>query len=398
MGHACNSSGACTSATASLVGTATDPEADALTIEWRLVQNPERPLVTATFAPPNALSTQLTLQSGADGALSGAYTIQVCAKDALHDFVCAATTVTVTNQPPVAQPSGPGTVYHEPGAYRAVVALTGSGLDPEFSTTAEAGYLSFTWNAPTAAQDKGDPNAVVTPLTSSQRNPQFTVSRDCGGGCPARPLVGSYVFRLTVRDPSGATHQAPVTVQVENRRPTLATLQASSTLVRAGSQVSLSVTGQDLDGDPLTWRWSLTSPAGATGTLTPTGPGTATLQTDPAVRTGAYGVSVVANDGYENSLPATATIEINDPPLVSASGPATVGHSCNASGSCSATVALTGSATDPEGGLSYTWSLVSPPDGILSNFPLSGSLSSGAPVQTNLVLTAPPGVSLTGAT
>ena len=127
--------------------------------------------------------------------------------------------------------------------------------------------------------------------------------------------------------------------------------------VKAGATVTLNGSGSnDVDGDPLTFSWTLTTrPAGSSATLT----GATTVSpTFVADQPGQYIAQLIVNDGKVNSNPSTVTISSTNTPPVSNAGPNQVVFP-------PILVQLDGSgSTDVDGNtLTYRWSLTSVPSG-----------------------------------
>jgi len=130
--------------------------------------------------------------------------------------------------------------------------------------------------------------------------------------------------------------------------------------VFVGTTVHLNGTGStDVDGDPLTYRWSFQSiPAGSTATLTGSTTATPSFTVD---KPGSYTVQLTVNDGKVDSAPSTVAISTqNSPPVANPGTDQTV--------ETGATVQLDGShSSDVDGDpLTYLWSFVSTPAGSLA--------------------------------
>jgi K319L-like, PKD domain/Thrombospondin type 3 repeat len=167
-----------------------------------------------------------------------------------------------------------------------------------------------------------------------------------------------YVAQLIVND--GTVNSDPDTVMIN-----AAEEGNSKPIADAGPDQTLHVTdlvlldgsgSSDVDGDPLTYQWSLTAkPAGSAATLSDSN---AIYPTFVADLTGMYIVQLIVNDGTVNSDPDTVTITSENVKPVASAGPdqtVTVGD----------TVALDGSGSndadvDP---LTYQWSLTTKPAG-----------------------------------
>jgi len=168
-------------------------------------------------------------------------------------------------------------------------------------------------------------------------------------------------------DPCAAGLQCVDAVCVTNLLPVADAGPAQG--VTTGTAVTLDGTGSsDPEGEPLTYAWSLVStPNGSTASLDDATSATPSFVAD---LDGLYTLSLVVNDGFQNSAPATVTVSAgNQPPLANA-GPfqtAEVG----------ATVTLDGTASsDPEGAtLTYAWSISSVPSGSTASLDDSSSAS-----------------------
>lgn len=118
----------------------------------------------------------------------------------------------------------------------------------------------------------------------------------------------------------------------------------------------------DVDGDPLTFQWSLTTvPAGSAATLSDP---TAVMPTFVADLPGMYVAQLIVNDGTEDSLPDTVVIDTENLRPVAEAG-------SNQNVQVDDTVQLDGSSSsdadnDP---LTFAWSLTTKPAG--SNATLS---------------------------
>ena len=116
---------------------------------------------------------------------------------------------------------------------------------------------------------------------------------------------GPYVIAITVSDPWSSSEVDTVAVSFDNLKP-VADAGGNQTAI-VGDTVNLNGSASsDANGDTLTFGWSLTSaPAGSASGLTDVGQAIAKLVPDLP---GAYMVTLVVNDGFLNSEPATATV------------------------------------------------------------------------------------------
>ena len=127
--------------------------------------------------------------------------------------------------------------------------------------------------------------------------------------------------------------------------------------VLVGDTVILDGSGStDVDGDPLTYEWSFSSPPNSVAALDVTDPVHPTFVVDLP---GTYVVQLVVSDGQVDSTPSTVDINTGNSAPVADAGPAQtvlVGD----------TVILDGSgSTDVDGDpLTYEWSFSSPPNSV----------------------------------
>ena len=114
-------------------------------------------------------------------------------------------------------------------------------------------------------------------------------------------VPGDYVLTLTVSN-GGGTDSSSVTVSTINSAP--AANAGPNQTVPLGATVTLNGSGSsDVDGDPLTYSWTLISrPAGSSAALL----GNATVAPVFVLdKPGAYMAQLVVNDGKADSTPAT---------------------------------------------------------------------------------------------
>lgn len=168
-------------------------------------------------------------------------------------------------------------------------------------------------------------------------------------------VPGIYIVSLTVSNGAGED-SAALTVSTTNSPP-VANAGPNQT-VAGGATVILNGGGStDVNGDPLTYAWTLTTrPGGSTAALT----GAATVSpTFLADRAGTYVAQLIVNDGNASSAPATVTITtLNSPPVANAGA--------NQAGvAVGALTQLNGAgSTDVDGdALTYQWSLIGVPNG-----------------------------------
>lgn len=233
------------------------------------------------------------------------------------------------NRPPVAD-AGPD----RPAAPGDSVGLDGSG-----SSDADGDPLTFAWTLVSAPA--GSVAVLENPTTVA---PQLVTD-----------YPGDYVVQLIVSD--GTTNSAPdlVTVSTQNAAPVA--LAGPDQTVVAGQTVTLDGLGSyDPDGDPLTYRWTLSStPSGSTASLVD--PNAAVLSFT-ADRPGDYVLRLIVNDGWTDSAADTAVVSTTNSLPVANAGPdqqVTLGSIVMIDGS--------GSSDADAHPLTYAWTIISAPLG-----------------------------------
>ncbi len=117
-------------------------------------------------------------------------------------------------------------------------------------------------------------------------------------------LLGDYVIELEVNDGWATSTPDSVTVSFDNVKPVANAGGNQSVIV--GDTVTLNGSGTDANGDLLTYNWSLVSrPVGSSAALTGATDSTSGFTADLP---GTYVVSLVVNDGIENSDPANVSV------------------------------------------------------------------------------------------
>ncbi len=162
--------------------------------------------------------------------------------------------------------------------------------------------------------------AEVTIDDSAASTISFEFSSDNGSSWQAMPLNGSLAgaggapgLRIRADLATSDNLSSPVLYSITvnylvNRPPTIS-LPASVQGV-AGTAVNITANGADPDGDPLTIRWTqLSGPA-----LSINGTTGATITLTPAQQ-GQYSLSATANDGFNNSAPATVDLTVAATPV-----------------------------------------------------------------------------------
>ncbi len=265
-----------------------------------------------------------------------------------------------TNQPPTvtdfkATPdfltlSGPGR------SAPSTVSLSASATD------AERDPLSYQWSV--TSQPDGANVSLTAPGAATTTATGLTVT-------------GEYVFTVAVSDGVNtvtrnvvlnvyADNQPPFAFDVHNRIPVTVTLPTSNTQLRCA--------GIDVEGDPLTYQWSvLSQPPGAAALLA--APATASCPVSGLTVAGEYVFQVEVRDPTHTvATKLTVTVYPPNPstPTISSAtaSPATITLPVQTTG-------LSATTSDPDGDpLSHWWSVKSKPAGAAPVFSAQGSPNS----------------------
>ena len=195
------------------------------------------------------------------------------------DPTTSSLTIVIANSGPVATPQNVTTSEDLP----VLIVLTGQDVDGD--------AISFQIEtAPANGTLSGDPPELIY-----SPNPNF---------------AGSDTFSFTVTDGRLDSAAAPVTIAVQAANdPPIADAGPDRT-VFVGEWVTLDGhLSEDMDGDPLTCAWALTSqPVGSAAALTNPGPVSTSFQPDLA---GYYRVQLIVHDGVAQSAPTFVEIAAN---------------------------------------------------------------------------------------
>ena len=318
-----------------------DVDGDPLTFRWSILSRPEGS--SATLSDPSAVSPTFFADQ------VGSFVIQLIVNDGTLDSAPATVTITTENTPPVANA----------GANQSVFVGNTVQLDGSRSSDVDGNSLTYRWSLLSVPANSGarlsDPNLV---------NPTFVAD-----------VSGTYIAQLVVND--GFVDSAPATVTISTlNSPPVANAGPAQTVL-AGTTVRLNGSAStDVDGDALTFRWSLISkPSNSNAIISDPSSVTPTFYAD---QLGTYVAQLIVNDGTVDSAPSTVTINTEDsPPVANAGAAQTV--------PLGALVTLDGSASaDPDGQpLTYQWSLLSVPLGS------AATLSDPGAVQPTFTADAP---------
>ena len=237
-------------------------------------------------------------------------------------------TVEVENLTPAAV-IGP----HGPVPVGTTLTLDGSG-----SSDPNGDPISFQWEL--ISRPAGS-NAVLS--NAATATPSFIAD-----------AAGSYTIQLVVSDGKLTSPPAQAVITTSNTRPTADA--GPDQTVDIGATVHLNGSNSaDIDGDTLTYQWTLSRPTGSTAQLSGAATATPTFTVD---RAGDYTATLMVNDGTQSSGPDTVTIStLNSKPVANAGPDQVVG--------IGSTVTLDGSGSNDVDGdaITYQWTLRSAPDG-----------------------------------
>jgi hypothetical protein len=181
-------------------------------------------------------------------------------------------------------------------------------------------------------------------------------------------LAGAYAISLVVSSGGVASDPSKITITAtkdhENAKP-LAKATATPASPKVGDDILLDGSGSsDADGDHLTYKWTLTGPAGSTAKLSDAANAKPKFTADKA---GDFTVKLVVNDGQIDSDATTVKITVADNDAKPLASP-TSSDALVAPGD---TIDLDGTgstAADPHATLTYKWSIKSKPTASASAF------------------------------
>lgn len=123
--------------------------------------------------------------------------------------------------------------------------------------------------------------------------------------------AGTYTITAAVNDGKGGTTSCAVDVKVEERpnRPPTASLSVERSPIQPGEHTGVTCTGNDPDGDPLTYAYTASG-----GRITGTG-SNATFDAT-GLQAGTYTVKCAVSDGRGGTADASGNVEVSEPPQV----------------------------------------------------------------------------------
>jgi predicted secreted protein len=206
--------------TSTIEATASDPNGDSLSYNWQIPsgwsQSGSGAQIQVT-APGNYGQqglVRVTVNDGNGGQTQGAVLVET-------DRNQSPTIGGVTANPVVVQPGGTTTI-------------TTSATDPNGDS------LSYSWSVPQGWTQQGS-GSTIDVVAPNQTNASATMT-------------------VTVSDGNGGQSKSATVVQtIQNRPPTIDSLQAQPSKVAPKGQTTLTVSARDPEGDALTYTWSAPS-------------------------------------------------------------------------------------------------------------------------------------------
>jgi hypothetical protein len=245
-----------------------------LTYAWSIVSQP----VGGTAALSNPAIVNPTFTANA----LGNYVIQLVVTDAANlSSAPASVTISTSDAPPVAN-AGPSQT----------ITATGTLVHLDGTQSYDLAGLAIAYQWSFVSRPAGSNAALTGPKTSK---PSFTAD-----------VPGDYSVQLVVTDSLG-TVSSPSSVLVSfNDVAPIANAGPNQSAVVGGTVTLNGSKSTDTDGKALTYKWSMVSaPTGSKAViLNPTAEGASFVPDLP----GTFVVQLIVNDGFLNSLPATAEI------------------------------------------------------------------------------------------
>ncbi len=253
-----------------------DVDGDPLTWAWSLIATPNGSNVQ--FGDATAVSPAFTPD------LEGQYVAQLVVNDLEANSNPDSVVINAVN---------PNTIpVADAGSDQSVSVGSLVTLDGDTSSDADGDPITFKWSLislPVASSASLD-NPLIT-------SPAFTPD-----------VAGDYVAQLIVND--GQANSAPdqVVISTVNIRPVADA--GGNQVINIGENFQLDASAStDVDGDTLTWQWSITSqPPNSVATLSESQNESLIFVAD---RTGVYIFQLIVSDGALNSLPISLTLQVD---------------------------------------------------------------------------------------
>ena len=257
----------------------TDVDGDMLTYMWSLVEKPEGS--AAAFSDPAALTPFMPVD------MPGEYIVELVVNDGTCESEADIVIISTMNTCPTVDAGMDATVH-----IGDLITLVGAGGD------ADGDALAYSWFL--AEKPEGSAAELLAPYSVT---PSISID-----------LPGDYLIELVVDDGTCLSKPDSMTISTYNVRPIADAGSDIETLI--GSEIWLDGEGSyDLDGDPLSYSWSLLStpfetPFESNALLSV--PSTASLVLYPDVA-GDYVVQLIVSDGELESEPDTCVISASVP-------------------------------------------------------------------------------------
>ena len=298
-----------------------DPDGNPITFSWTLTSRPAGS--AAVLSNPTSVNPTFVPDK------HGTYTITLVVSDGTLTSAPDSVEISTLNSRPLAN-AGPDRT----GTTGGTVTLDGSA-----SSDSDGNPLTFSWTIVTRPSGSGaalsNAAAVVPTL--------------------AIDVFGTYVVRLVVSD--GQLNSLPDDITVNTRNSAPVANAGPNQTTPLAQTIQLNGSGStDIDGQPLTFNWSITSkPLGSAAALSNATAVTPSILVD---KPGTYTVQLIVNDGLVNSSPDTMMITTTNTAPVANAGP-------DQTGKVGVQVTLNGSASSDVDGdpLTFAWSLTTRPPG-----------------------------------
>ena len=278
--------------------TGSDIEGDALTFAVAIAPG-NGSLDTITQLTPTSASVSYTPNADFNGADSFTFTTNDDTVDS--DPATISLTVNPINDPPTADPGAATTDEDAP------VTITLSGGD------VDADPLTFA----IASGPANGSLSAITPISDTTAEVTYT---------PAADFNGNDSFSFTSNDGTVASAPATIALMVNPVNDPPAANDGSTT-TEEDIAVTITLTGSDIDGDPLNFAIAGGPTSGALGVITPLTPTTAEVTYTPTTGfSGSDSFSYTANDGTVTSASATISITVtpgNAPPVANTAASST---------------------------------------------------------------------------
>ena len=297
-----------------------DIDGDPLTFHWSLTSTPSGS--RATLSDSKTVNPIFVVDK------PGAYVVQLIVNDGIEDSLPDAVTISTVNSRPVANAGPDQSVYVTDTVQ----------LDGSKSTDVDGNLLTYKWSSTSAPQ-----STSITLSDPASVQPSFKVDNP-----------GIYTVELIVNDGQLDSIPDTVTITTANSKPVANAGPDQTVYVRDKVKLDGSKSG-DVDGDPLTFRWSFIFTS--SGSLAVLSDAKAISPTFVVDLPGTYVVQLIVNDGKLDSLSDTVSITTaNSRPVANADADQTVyvGDKVQLDGSRS---------SDPDKDpLTFFWSILSKPD------------------------------------